>query len=378
MQKRILWIGGGILAILLLFALNYYFTTAKVTLYAKGTQKSTAFSFTADPSASQSQPSAGTLVATQLSQTKTLNASVTATGTKDDGTKAGGNVTVSNCTTNAQPLVAGTRFASADGHLFRSTADATVPPASFPVGSCVPVKTSIAVTADANGDSYNIGPSDYTIPGLNNPAVTAKGGQMSGGSSKISKIITQADVDKAKQAAIDANADDAQKDLLGKGGSGQTVIKESIQQNTTKVSANPDVNSQASSGSVSVDVAYTALSVKKSDLSDLVKSQEQEQVGADQEIYDDGSANLSLTLSGKPDASGAMKFSAKAVASIGKKIDNDQLAKDIKGKKYGEAVDIASRQQDIDKAEISISPGWATSLPGIVKHIHIDVKVSSQ
>jgi hypothetical protein len=386
MQKRVLWIGGGVLAILLLVALNYYFTSAKVTLFAKGSQKTASFNLTADPSVQQSSPSEGVLAATEVNETKTLNASVTGTGQKDNGTKAGGTITVSNSyDANSHPLVAGTRFVSGDGKVFRSTQDASVPGATPTIKNghlgLSPGTVQIPVQADQNGDQYNLGPTSYTIPGLppdQQSQITGSGSQMQGGTSKISKIITQSDIDKAQQTALDSKTDDAQKELLGKAGSGQAVLKSSFQQKVTKVDANPEVNSEASNGTVVVQVSYSALVVKKSELSDLVKAQEQAQVGPDQEIYSDGSDNLDLVLQGQPDASGAMKFAAKSMASIGKKIDKAQLASDLKGKKLGEAEDIAARQQDVDKADIKLSPSWATSMPNVIKHIHIEVTVSDQ
>ncbi len=378
MQKRILWIGLGLVVVIGLIAANFYFASAKVTLFAKGSQLNSSFNFTADPQAKQSNISANLLAATQISSNKTLNASVQATGSKDNGTKASGTMTVSNCTTNAQPLVSGTRFVSPDGKVFRSTADVSVPAATYPIGVCIAGKKSVEVSSDANGDSYNLGPADYTIPALSNPAVTAKGGQMAGGTSKIAKVITQGDVDKAKQTALDADKPGSLKEIQDKAGNGQVVLDASLQQTVNSTNPNPDVNAEAASGSVAVQVTYTALAVKKSELSDLAKAEEQQQVGANKQIYDDGSGNLQLISSGPPDASGAQKFSAKATAFAGTKIDTTALAKQIKGKKYGEAVDIASSQPDIDKAEIVLTPGWATSMPSFPSHIHIEIKASSQ
>lgn len=377
MQKRLLWVGLGVFAIGLLFALNFFLTSAKVTLFAKGAQVNASFNFTADPQAKQSNISSNLLAATQLSNNKTLNATVQATGSKDNGTKASGTMTVSNCTTNAQPLVAGTRFVSPDGKVFRSNSDISVPAASYPIGVCIAGKKSVEVSADSNGDSYNLGPADYTIPALNNPAVTAKGGQMSGGTSKVVKVITQNDVDKAKQAALDADKAGALKDIQDKAGNGQVVLEASLSQTTTSINPNPDVNAEANSGSVTVQVTYSALAVKKSELADLARAEEQQQVGADKQIYEDGSANIQLTASGPPDASGAQKFSAKTTAFAGTKIDTAALAKQIRGKKYGEAVDIASKQPEIEKAEITLTPGWATSLPSLHSHIHVEIKVAN-
>jgi hypothetical protein len=65
-----------------------------------------------------------------------------------------------------------------------------------------------------------------------------------------------------------------------------------------------------------------------------------------------------------------------ATAFAGAKIDTAALAHDLKGKKYGDAGDIAARVPGVDKADISLSPAWATGMPAIEKHIHITIKVN--
>lgn len=381
MQKRVLWIGGAILAIILLFALNFFFTKADVTLYAKASQVNTSFTFTADPSASSSNIDSGTLAATQVTLNKSLNASFQSTGEKDNGTKASGTMTVYNkYDSSSHQLVAGTRFV-ANGKTFRSTSDVTVPGGSLSGGSIVPGQVSVNVQADQNGDSFNLGPTQYVLPGLpagQQSGIYGQGSQMSGGTSKISKVVTQADIDKAKQSALDADKDKSTQELKDKAGKGQVVLEASIQQNATGVDSNPDVGAEAQNGTVTVKVTYSGLAVKQSELSDLARAQEQKQIGPDKEIYQDGSDSLQLTALAKPDASGAQRFSARATAYAGTKIDKTALAKELKGKKYGDAVTLASQQPEIEKAEIKISPGWATSMPSITSHIKIQVKAVNQ
>lgn len=382
MQKRALWAGGAILLILIALGLNFYFTRATVTLFAKGAQVNASFDFTADPAARQSDIGAATLAATELSLDRNINASVQATGTKDLGTKASGSITVFNeYDSNDQPLVAGTRFVAGDGKVFRSTANATVPGSSVSGGKIVAGQATVSVQADQNGDQYNVAPTRFSIPGLSaaqQAGIYGQGQQMQGGSSKTAKVITQGDIDRAQQAAVEADKADAQKELKDKAGKGQVVLEPSLKQKVTKSNPNPAANSEAASGTVAISLEYTQLAVKQSELSDLAKSKELEQIGQDKEIYDDGSSNLQLRVSGAAAASGAQKFRANATAFAGTKIDKGALVKDIKGKKIGEATEIAQRLQDVEKAEIKVTPTWATSLPGIERHIKIEIKVSNQ
>lgn len=378
MQKRFLWIAGGIFALLLLLGANFYFTKAKVTLFAKGTQVNAGFKFTADPSIQSSNIDSATLAASQPTVKKTLKGNVTATGTKDNGTKAKGTMTVYNRTNNDQKLVSGTRFQAPDGKIFRSQSDITVPKAYLQNFSPVAGSTTVEVLADQNGDGFNLGPAKYSIPALGSDQIYGQGGQMSGGTTKTTKVITQGDVDKAKQAALDADKAEAQKSLKDKVDKDQVLLDASIQQKVDKVTANPEVGSEEPNGSVSVEVTYSALAVNKSDLSSLTKAQVQEQIGPDKEIYEDGSDSMQLTSAGEPSSNGAQSFNAKVAAFAGTKIDRDQLAKEMKGKKVGDAIEIGNQAPDVERTEIVVKPGWSTSMPGIVKHIEIEVKASNQ
>ncbi len=40
------------------------------------------------------------------------------------------------------------------------------------------------------------------------------------------------------------------------------------------------------------------------------------------------------------------------------------------------AADLAAKVAGVDKAEITLTPGWATKLPSIAGHVHVVVKVA--
>ncbi|HUC86831.1 MAG TPA: hypothetical protein VMR75_00695, partial [Candidatus Saccharimonadales bacterium] len=141
--------------------------------------------------------------------------------------------------------------------------------------------------------------------------------------------------------------------------------------------ANPTVGTVASTATLQIQVSYTELAIQKSELSSLAQSQESQQLGAQSQIYDDGSSNLSLTALTQPQSDGSQRFKASATAYAGTKINTAALAKQIKGQKYGEAVTTAGQVSGVTKATITLSPSWATSLPTITSHIHVSIKVSN-
>lgn len=390
MQKRIIWAAVAVLVIVVLLGLNYFLSSAQVTLFAQASQVNSTFEFTADPSVSQSDIGSGVLTAQQLTQTKTLNASVTASGVKDDGSKASGTMNVNNCySTSSVALPSGTQFVAPDGNVFVSTGSVTVPGDSLQqqnghLPQLQPGQASVGVQAAQNGTSYNESAASYSVSGQpagtcssNPPGIYGQGGQMQGGVTKIDKIITQSDINQAQQAALAADKSGSASSLTAKANNQQTVISQSLQQTVTNSSPNPAVGSVASSGTVAIQVTYTELAVQKSELSSLAKSNESQQLGAQSQIYDDGSGNLQLTALSQVQSDGSQKFKAAATAYAGTKIDTGALATKLKGEKYSDAVTTASQVQGVTKAQITLSPSWATGLPSIASHIHVTIKVSN-
>jgi len=381
-QKKVMWGSLGLLAVGLIFGAFYYLVSAKVTLYANASQVNTKFAFTADPTAKRSDIASSVLAAERLSLNKAVTASVEATGTKDLGTKASGTITVSNSyDSNDHPLVSGTRFVASNGLVFRSTEDVVVPGGKLKGGKVDPGEASVPVQADQNGDQYNLGPGKYTIPGLpadQQEGIYGQGQQMKNGTTKTAKVITQNDIAKAQTAALASDKPASAKELAAKAKDSQTVIEASLQQNATSSDTSPAVNSEAQTATLTLQVTYSQLAISKSELSKLARAVEGKQLGDQSQIYDDGSSKLAMTAASKPGSpDSAQKFDAAATAFAGTKIDTVALTEQLKGKKYGEALDMASKLPGVDRAEISIKPSWYTRLPGISSHIEISIKVAN-
>ena len=115
------------------------------------------------------------------------------TQVSDKPGKSHGTITVHNTGPLPQSLIATTRFLSEGGALFRATHTVIVPPKSV---------LDVDVAADKTGADSDIGPSKFTIPGLN-PAQQkivygVSANAMVGGSSKVG-IVSQQDIDHAQE-----------------------------------------------------------------------------------------------------------------------------------------------------------------------------------
>ncbi|MFA5000932.1 MAG: hypothetical protein WC531_01750 [Candidatus Paceibacterota bacterium] len=106
------------------------------------------------------------VLASNLQDEATL--SVTTTGKEQVQDKAQGQIIVyNNNSTQAQPLVATTRFQTSAGLVYRTPVAITVPGMTKDSsGQMVPGQVEITVVADKAGSEYNVGPSDFTIPGF--------------------------------------------------------------------------------------------------------------------------------------------------------------------------------------------------------------------
>ena len=384
LKRRLLWVVLAVGAVGSYFGYMYMFSTAQVTLYANATKTSIDAAFTVDPKSTTTQSDKAILAGQSLSASRDLNTTFTPTGKKDIGTKATGTITISNCMDAANhTYVEGTRFQSPDGKIFRSTAEVIVPGGQGNFFGCTtPGTATVAVIADQNGDSYNQAPATYTMPGLplnqqtGQNSISSKGSQMSGGTSKTITVVTQADVDAAVAAAVEKDKDNISKALEGVTPAEFLILAASRKTTTNDVVPSPAVDGEGPSGTITFKAVYSALAVKKGEYESLIRDLENKQVGAANQIYDDGLKSAQLTAD-SADAQGKQVFHLTTDAYSGAKIDTTKLAEELAGKRFGDAVTLAARQPSVAHVEITLKPVWATSIPGRTNKITIEIKVAS-
>ncbi len=139
---------------------------------------------------------------------KTFTFEATGTSTSENFKARGTVVIYNNYGPQPQPLVATTRLLTPDGKLFRLVKRVTVPGMKTVDGKTVPGEVRAEVIADKPGEEYNIGPSEFTIPGFKGSPkygkFTAKSdAPMVGGSTKggTKTVVTEEDLKRAKEEA---------------------------------------------------------------------------------------------------------------------------------------------------------------------------------
>lgn len=193
-QIAFTFIGAAIVVLLGLI----YFSLSQAVILVKPSLETVTADFNVLVKADTDKTSEGIsarLVLTEVNLEKTASAELLAEGEPQLAT---GTVTLINNSTRPQPLVATTRVLSEEGILFRLDEGTTVPANG---------RVDAAVSADQPGKSGEIGPTRFTIPGLNaarQQEVYAESAEaMMNGTRPIYKV-TQTAIDQAVEQATDS------------------------------------------------------------------------------------------------------------------------------------------------------------------------------
>lgn len=309
---------------------------------------------------------------------KSASADFTATGSKDIGHKAGGTVNLTNSfDSDGKTVPGGTTFTAASGQKFVSTANATVPGAKVAGGGIVPGQASVAVEAADIGPDYNVPAQSYSVAGYD--SLSASGGAMSGGDKQTVTVVAQADVDKAKSQIAGQDANAVQKELIKQFSDEYIVINESFTSQQANPAVSPEVGEQAKQGKVTVETTYTLVGLARKDVNELLSSALKSALESkpDQGIYSNGSNTIHFGSFQKFD-NGIYSARLSTTGYIGGKVDTEELAKSVAGKRYGEIQDIVNNKiPNTNNVDIKFSPFWVNSAPSDPKKVDIKFSITN-
>lgn len=310
--------------------------------------------------------------------TKTATQEATASGKRDLASKARGTLTVSNgYSSTPQALVATTRFASADGLIFRTLQTVTVPGSTVKNGAPVPGTVTVQVIADKPGPSYNIGSGKFTIPAFKERGDLDRYGKftassvaaMSGGASGPSSVVTQADYDAAKDAAVKAVQQQI-KDAFAQQATGMTILD-------GLVAAVGDVTSTARPDDAATTFSVTATGTLKTVAfrqSDLFKLVAAALLKKDRLTVLPDKLGLSYgDITFKPDL-GVLLFTASITGTGYAPLDRQAITNDIKGKDSGQVQAYFKDRAGVASATVTLSPFWVRSVPANPAKITLDIR----
>src|SRR3989344_755828 len=157
-----IWVIALVVLIGLGYAGSFLFVSATVTVIPKEITVPIDLTGTASL-----EPADGELGFTIATLSREGSKKIPASGEEKVERKASGKIIIyNNNGMNGQKLVANTRFETPDGLIFRIQESVLVPGQKTVSGVATPGSITATVHADQPGEKYNVGLSDFTIPGF--------------------------------------------------------------------------------------------------------------------------------------------------------------------------------------------------------------------
>ena len=307
---------------------------------------------------------------------KTVSQDFTATGRVDVAQKARGAITVYNELSTDQPLIATTRFESADRHIFHTLTSIVVPAGKISSGKFVPGSKEVQLIADKAGSEYNVPAGPFTIPAFKEQGAAEKYQKVYGrstapilnGTSGQSTIVTETDLSAARQTLttqLTANIQDELETQIN----GLKIINDRQIVVSNPVSTSP-VDAKTATFQVNLSGSLKTVGFKESDLNALVAQ------------YVDTQKNMT-TLPDKlvltydktkwDDTKNGLSFTIHVTGPSYTKIDQQKIITDLLGKNDAEMRAYLGAVTGISSAHVSLSPFWVKSIPSNKDKVQVEL-----
>ncbi|MBC7708175.1 hypothetical protein H7Y63_03060 [Polaromonas sp.] len=319
---------------------------------------------------------AGTVPAKLAQTQKSFTQTTPATGTKNTGEKAAGEITLSakNCSSiaPAADVPAGTGVSS-NGHTYITQKDTSFSATSVKSG-CINFQSDAdtPVIAQAPGAAYNTDKgATFAVAGRADVSGSASSA-ISGGTDTIVKVVSQSDIDAAKakiQAADSSVKSDLRKQLEQEG---LFAITASYNAGAPNVTSSAEPNAVADNVTVTESINYSMFGAKSADFTKLIEASVKKQIDtAKQSILSTGLDSAVFKVTNSSDTAAAVTLQATATA--GPDLNVDDLKAQVAGKKGGDIKRLLQSNPGVTDVQTKLSPFWVSSVPKKTSKITITI-----
>jgi len=306
---------------------------------------------------------------------RTSTTDFTATGKKEVGEKATGTIAFENSGGSPASIPAGTQAATNTGLAFVTNSAVTVPKATLTFGNecgpdhLCPGTASVGATAAGRGSKYN--GASGSVSGSFGGASGSFTGATSGGTDKTATVVSQSDIDKAKEQLQSQDSSKLQTELQKQFDKNTVIIQESFTVEPGDPTSSPALDQEASTAKLSAETTYRMVGITRSDLRSIYDTYTKTQIDSEknQKIYESGDEATSFSEFVK--AEGGFAVRAQATAQVGPNIDDKALAKQLVGKRAGEIQQQIESIQGVEDVNVTFSPFWVTKAPSNADKITI-------
>ncbi len=376
---RLLLIAGGVILVLLIIGLIFALTVlpkATIAITTDATNVPTNLDLNLSTTASSLRGS--TIPAKLAQQQKTFSQQVATTGQKNLGSKATGQVTITNCSPDNSDIEipAGTGV-SAGGQTYITQSAASLPFSGHRNnGSCQSAggitSATVGITAQGPGTQYNTGSgTSFSVTGYGNVNAKASG-SISGGTDNNVQVVTQGDINNAKNK-VNATDDTIKQALQSQlKGDGYYALTATYSTGTPATTTSANAGDVANNVTVTEAVTYTMFGVHESDLKSVVDKAIKSKIDTSkQSILDDGIGKANYNVSSNSATGGQVTFTTNATA--GPELNTDTIKQQAAGKKSGDIRSQLKSNPDVTDVNVKLSPFWVTSVPKKASKITVTI-----
>lgn len=370
-----------IVAGMAVFAVASYFILprAKITITPKAEASNYEMSVIADKNINKVDYSLKKIPAQLVRVEKKESKEFEATGSSSGSQKAKGIISIyNNYSAAPQTLVATTRFVAKDsGKLFRITKTIIVPGAKTEKGKLVAISIDAEVVADQPGTDYNIGPSEFVIPGFQgtpkyNGFFGKSSGSMAGGSSIAgAKVVSADDLENAKKSLKEGLKAGVANSLKEQISSNFKLLEGALKEGEPEITFSHSVGAAAEKFTGTINAQIIALAFDPKYIDDLISANSGSQ---DSQQIVSGNRNINYNNWKVDFDKGQISINLKIDAEGASKINIADLKKKLAGKNEADIRKILSQTASVQNAKITLWPFWVKEIPKQTDKIEIMVE----
>ena len=374
-------LGLGILFVILLIVFVVLaivvLPKATITIQTSSTPISTSFNLTTSDSAKALDETNSIIPAVLKSSDFTSNQTVQATGQQNNGTKATGTVTVSTVCTVPPPSVGPGVGLVSSGLVFVTTdtldlSNIAISGGHFVCSGDVPVK------AQQGGKQYNLAAgSIFTVQGYSSYSGT-NANNLTGGTDNIVTVVSQADLDNAKNKVSSTDTDNFSKNFQSDlTNSGLYLIPSTFKAADPVVTSTPALGQPATSVTVTIKITYSVLTVQKSDLQKIITDKLQSQIKqSEQRISGDVVQGAAVSVQSQSSPTVAVLSIDENTTAV-PILNVNSIKQQSAGKKSGDISNVINALPGVKGVTVKLSPFWVSKAPKAGKITVVQQQVKS-
>jgi len=372
-----LWVIAAAAALTLIFSVSAFFTSASVVIEPKTAEVRINVETIAQRGAAPAE-----LHFETISVKKETSVIVTADGEQFVERKASGRIVIyNNYSSSPQRLVKNTRFETPSGLIYRLPQSISVPGRRSEEGRLVPGSIETIVYADAGGSEYNIGLSDFTVPGFKNNPGRYKGfyarskTPMTGGFVGMEKTLSAEKLRSARDGLRSELKIKVVEGVKANLPQGFTLFKDAVftsfesQPTTAAPGGNIVVQELASSTAVIFNTSEFNVFVAKQSLPQYDGAPVRIDNPEGLKIIVDNTSGAEPLLIGD-----SIRLSLNGTARLVWEVNADKVQSAVAGKRRTESQVVFLADPGIERARFVIRPFWRSKFPDDPRKIKVKIE----